>query len=241
MHKIITVLVPKVDCSKPTSKGSSTKLNKKPPPMKCSIKIEDSDDDTNFSAYSSNHNRDDVVEIQVQKKMLFSLKLTMNDQTTATFGNTLGNFIGKDILGQKEVKTKSKTFKIGGGKEKKSAYNFLTLRGTKSPLLVLGLISKALKQQWGKEFKPPILFQDVCKLGVDEATTAYGAKVPVPMDFNMLVAGTSCVDYSGLSSQKKVGFYLIQFHHLSGTDYLTPNLLRELTLVENQEESFMKC
>ncbi|KAI8447819.1 hypothetical protein BY996DRAFT_4592428 [Phakopsora pachyrhizi] len=184
----------------------------------------------------------------------------MNDQTTATFGNTLGNFIGKDI----SVKTKSKTFKIGGPSKRdketidesklapisdipdmfldmvKNCHQFeetvdklngrqlkvaTMCSGTESPLLALGLISKAVKQQWGKEFKvrhvfsceiepfkqayiernfqPPILFRDVCELGEDEATTAYGAKVPVPTDVDMLVAGTSCVDYSGLNNQKK--------------------------------------
>ncbi|KAA1132444.1 hypothetical protein PGTUg99_009453 [Puccinia graminis f. sp. tritici] len=97
--------------------------------------------------------------------------------------------------------------------------------GTESPLLALGLIAKSVKQLWGKDFRvqhvfsceiepfkqayiernfqPPILFRDVCELGEDEATTAYGAKVPVPTDVDMLVAGTSCVDYSGLNNQKK--------------------------------------
>ena len=98
--------------------------------------------------------------------------------------------------------------------------------GTESPLLALGLIAKSVKHLWGKDFRvrhvfsceiepfkqayiernfqPPILFRDVCELGEDEATTAYGAKVPVPTDVDMLVAGTSCVDYSGLNNQKKV-------------------------------------
>ncbi|PLW39290.1 hypothetical protein PCASD_05314 [Puccinia coronata f. sp. avenae] len=97
--------------------------------------------------------------------------------------------------------------------------------GTESPLLALGLIATSVKQLWGKDFRvrhvfsceiepfkqayiernfqPPILFRDVCELGEDEATTAYGAKVPVPTDVDMLVAGTSCVDYSGLNNQKK--------------------------------------
>lgn len=33
--------------------------------------------------------------------------------------------------------------------------------------------------------------------------TAYGAEVPVPGDVDLLVAGTSCVDYSNLNNQKK--------------------------------------
>ncbi|MBW0476709.1 hypothetical protein O181_016424 [Austropuccinia psidii MF-1] len=97
--------------------------------------------------------------------------------------------------------------------------------GTESPLLALGLIAKSVKLLWYKElkirhvfsceiepfkqayiernFQPPILFRDVCELGNKEATTAYGAKVSVPLDVDMLVAGTSCVDYSGLNNQKK--------------------------------------
>ncbi|KAH9449282.1 hypothetical protein Pst134EB_020106 [Puccinia striiformis f. sp. tritici] len=96
--------------------------------------------------------------------------------------------------------------------------------GTESPLLALGLIAESVKQldkdfrvqhvfsceiepfkqaYIERNFQPPILFRDVCELGEDEATTAYGAKVPVPTDVDMLVAGTSCVDYSGLNNQKK--------------------------------------
>lgn len=96
--------------------------------------------------------------------------------------------------------------------------------GTESPLLALGLISRAVKKIYGKtlefehvfsceiepfkqayierNFQPPILFRDVCELGQDEATTAYGAKVPVPGNVDVLVAGTSCVDYSNLNNKK---------------------------------------
>lgn len=35
------------------------------------------------------------------------------------------------------------------------------------------------------------------------STTAYGAKVPVPGDVDMLIAGTSCVDYSTLNNEKQ--------------------------------------
>ncbi|KAH9447633.1 hypothetical protein Pst134EB_021643 [Puccinia striiformis f. sp. tritici] len=96
--------------------------------------------------------------------------------------------------------------------------------GTESPLLALGLIAESVKKldkdfrvqhvfsceiepfkqaYIERNFQPPILFRDVCELGEDEATTAYGAKVPVPTDVDMLVAGTSCVDYLGLNNQKK--------------------------------------
>ncbi len=54
-----------------------------------------------------------------------------------------------------------------------------------------------------RNFAPPILFRDVTELGKEFATTAYGASVKVPGDVDLLVAGTSCVDYSNLNNQKK--------------------------------------
>ena len=70
-----------------------------------------------------------------------------------------------------------------------------------------------------RNFHPPILFRDVCELGDGEAYvisiypfsfskpsyrhTAYGALAPVPGDVDMLIAGTSCVDYSNLNNQKQ--------------------------------------
>lgn len=48
-----------------------------------------------------------------------------------------------------------------------------------------------------------ILFRDVTELGNEYATTAYGASVKVPGNVDLLVAGTSCVDYSNLNNQKK--------------------------------------
>lgn len=48
-----------------------------------------------------------------------------------------------------------------------------------------------------------ILFRDVTELGNDYATTAYGASVKVPGNVDLLIAGTSCVDYSNLNNQKK--------------------------------------
>ncbi|KAK4046509.1 hypothetical protein OIV83_006035 [Microbotryomycetes sp. JL201] len=97
--------------------------------------------------------------------------------------------------------------------------------GTESPLLALGLISNALKDLTGKDLKvehifsceiepfkqayiernfaPPLLFRDVTELGEDEALTAYGGRAAVPGNIDMLVAGTSCVDYSPLNTKKK--------------------------------------
>jgi site-specific DNA-cytosine methylase len=73
-----------------------------------------------------------------------------------------------------------------------------------------------------RNFHPPILFRDVCELGETHAyvladivvyciksltthlrTTAYGALAPVPGDVDLLVAGTSCVDYSNLNNVKQ--------------------------------------
>ena len=48
-----------------------------------------------------------------------------------------------------------------------------------------------------------ILFRDVTELGNEYATTAYGASVKVPGNVDLLIAGTSCVDYSNLNNQKK--------------------------------------
>ncbi|KAI8849690.1 hypothetical protein BC829DRAFT_416581 [Chytridium lagenaria] len=97
--------------------------------------------------------------------------------------------------------------------------------GTESPLLALQLISRALKNRFNvnfavdhvfsceiepfkqayieRNFSPPLLFRDVRELGGEEATTAYGAKMPVPGEIDMLIAGTSCVDYSNLNNQKQ--------------------------------------
>ncbi|KAF8448928.1 hypothetical protein L210DRAFT_846955 [Boletus edulis BED1] len=97
--------------------------------------------------------------------------------------------------------------------------------GTESPLLALELICQSMKEQYSiplefehvfsceiepfkqayieRNFRPPLLFRDVCELGDKEATTAYGALAPVPGDVDLLVAGTSCVDYSNLNNEKK--------------------------------------
>ena len=55
-----------------------------------------------------------------------------------------------------------------------------------------------------RNFHPPILFRDIRELGQDQAYTAYGALHPVPHEnVDVLVAGTSCVDYSNLNNVKK--------------------------------------
>jgi hypothetical protein len=56
-----------------------------------------------------------------------------------------------------------------------------------------------------RNFSPPILFRDIRELGQDRAQTAYGSMVDVPNQpgsVDILIAGTSCVDYSNLNNQK---------------------------------------
>ena len=53
-----------------------------------------------------------------------------------------------------------------------------------------------------RNFQPPLLFRDIRELGNDQAYTAYGSLANVPNTpgcVDMLVAGTSCVDYSNLN------------------------------------------
>lgn len=97
--------------------------------------------------------------------------------------------------------------------------------GTESPLLAADMISNALLQHhnvrlnWShvfsceiepfkqayieRNFQPPLLFRDIRELGGEKATTAYGAVCDVPLDVDVLIAGTSCVDYSNLNNSKK--------------------------------------
>ena len=105
--------------------------------------------------------------------------------------------------------------------------------GTESPILALKMVQDALKSQSGsapplefkhlfsaeivaykqayieRNFNPPILFRDITELTdvmndeVPFATTAYGAKVAVPTEIDMVVAGTSCVDFSRMNRHRK--------------------------------------
>ncbi|WVQ62591.1 uncharacterized protein L199_000733 [Kwoniella botswanensis] len=94
--------------------------------------------------------------------------------------------------------------------------------GTESPLLALNMIAKAIKAQHDltlsfdhvfsceiepfkqayieRNFAPPVLFRDVTELGKKKAHTAYGSLVEVPGNVDILIAGTSCVDYSTLNN-----------------------------------------
>lgn len=56
-----------------------------------------------------------------------------------------------------------------------------------------------------RNFHPPLLFRDIRELGQEKAYTAYGALVDVPNQpgcVDILIAGTSCVDYSNLNTKK---------------------------------------
>ena len=100
--------------------------------------------------------------------------------------------------------------------------------GTEAPLLALDLVSRACETQTGvsfavshifssevepfkqayieRNFAPPLLFRDVRELGHARAHTAFGSLEDVPRgrgDVDVLVAGTSCVDYSNLNTSKK--------------------------------------
>jgi len=97
--------------------------------------------------------------------------------------------------------------------------------GTESPVLALDMIGRAIQDVLGKEirldhlfsceiepfkqayiernFRPPLLFRDIRELGEEKATTAYGALVDVPGGVDILITGTSCVDFSNLNNSKK--------------------------------------
>jgi len=97
--------------------------------------------------------------------------------------------------------------------------------GTESPLLALDKIADATEKLFGsrlnvehvfsceiepfkqayieRNFSPPILFRDIRELKDEQAYTAYGALVDVPGNVDMLIAGTSCVDYSNLNNEQK--------------------------------------
>ncbi|KAI7354303.1 hypothetical protein KC354_g11196 [Hortaea werneckii] len=96
--------------------------------------------------------------------------------------------------------------------------------GTESPLLAMEMVADALKTRGligfdvehvfsaeivphkqayiERNFAPPRIFRDITEFPEafeqqePHATTAYGSVVPIPMDVDIVIAGTSCVDYS---------------------------------------------
>jgi len=103
--------------------------------------------------------------------------------------------------------------------------------GTESPLLAIEMVQEALRSLGESElyvdhlfsseivpykqayiernFNPPIIFRDITELTsavnmeIPAATTVYGSKVPVPGNVHILIAGTSCVDFSRLNNRRK--------------------------------------
>jgi site-specific DNA-cytosine methylase len=101
--------------------------------------------------------------------------------------------------------------------------------GTESPLLAWDMISDCIQSKEDdlelkfehvfsaeivpykqayieRNFSPPIIFRDITEITSSEdgtATTAYGAKVVIPGNVDMVIAGTACVDFSKLNNQQK--------------------------------------
>jgi site-specific DNA-cytosine methylase len=101
--------------------------------------------------------------------------------------------------------------------------------GTESPLLAWDMISDCIrntdsdlelkfehvfsaeivpyKQAYiERNFRPPIIFRDITEITSStdgKATSAYGAKVAIPGNVDMVIAGTACVDFSKLNRNQK--------------------------------------
>ncbi|KAG9759526.1 hypothetical protein KCU73_g3347, partial [Aureobasidium melanogenum] len=101
--------------------------------------------------------------------------------------------------------------------------------GTESPLLAWDMISDCIQKREGglelkyehvfsaeivpfkqayieRNFRPPIIFRDITEITNNRegmATTAYGGRVKIPGDVDMVIAGTACVDFSNLNNNKK--------------------------------------
>jgi hypothetical protein len=106
--------------------------------------------------------------------------------------------------------------------------------GTESPLLALRLVQQCLQNNLNsgtlrvdhifsaeieafkqayieRNFHPNLLFRDITELYVDDdkkmkGITAYGAEADVPRDIHILIAGSSCVDFSTLNTAQVNGF-----------------------------------
>ena len=88
--------------------------------------------------------------------------------------------------------------------------------GTEAPIIAMQLMGldidhvmsceiEVFKQAYiYRNFLPKVLFNDVRDLGGEWAEDAWGVRREVPRDrIDLLVAGTSCVDFSGLNNKKK--------------------------------------
>ncbi|RHZ71269.1 hypothetical protein CDV55_103969 [Aspergillus turcosus] len=97
--------------------------------------------------------------------------------------------------------------------------------GTESPLLALEMVQNVLRKTFGKNFEfrhlfsaeivpfkqayiernfhPRFLFRDVKQLKDRFAQTAYGSLEKIPKNPDLVIAGFSCVDFSGLNNKRK--------------------------------------
>ncbi|KAL5003338.1 hypothetical protein BDV10DRAFT_180471 [Aspergillus recurvatus] len=97
--------------------------------------------------------------------------------------------------------------------------------GTESPLLALEMVKENLQKHFNRDlgykhlfsaeivpfkqayiernFRPRLLFRDVAELKDRVAQTAYGSLKKVPKNADILIAGFSCVDFSGLNNYRK--------------------------------------
>ncbi|KAL4749268.1 hypothetical protein BDW72DRAFT_194991 [Aspergillus terricola var. indicus] len=97
--------------------------------------------------------------------------------------------------------------------------------GTESPLLALELVKENLQKYFNRDldfkhlfsaeivpfkqayiernFRPRLLFRDVAELKDRVAQTAYGSLEKIPKNADILIAGFSCVDFSGLNNYRK--------------------------------------
>lgn len=102
--------------------------------------------------------------------------------------------------------------------------------GTEAPLLALEMVNDVMKilskeafhlehlfsaeidpfkQAYiERNFQPPIIFRDITEITkakdtTHTATTVYGAQVRIPDNLDLVIAGTSCKDFSGLNAHQK--------------------------------------
>ena len=88
--------------------------------------------------------------------------------------------------------------------------------GSEAPMIALELMGLGVEHVFSCEiepfkqafifrnFSPGVLFRDACQLGQSMAEDAWGVPRRVPTErVDVLVAGTSCVDFSALNHRKK--------------------------------------
>lgn len=141
----------------------------------------------------------------------------------------------EDIFLDITKKALAKGFDQAVGHLKGSALKVGTMcSGTEAPLLALRLVQQCLQDELNvdslevdhifsaeieafkqayieRNFHPNLLLRDITELYVDDnkqmkGITAYGAEVDVPRDIHLLVAGSSCVDFSTLNTAQVNGF-----------------------------------